>query len=147
MSEPYRHTQIGYITLFFLGGGIVMCFAISAMTYWHPIAVGVGVLLILASILFGALTVEVRADTVECRFGPGLIRKRWQLNDIQKVEVVRNAWYYGWGIRLIPGGWLYNVSGLDAVEITLRSGKRYRIGTDEPSALKTAIVQNAGLTT
>jgi len=35
--------------------------------------------------------------------------------------------------------WVYNVSGLEAVEVTLRSGKRFRIGTDEPEALLTAL--------
>jgi hypothetical protein len=34
---------------------------------------------------------------------------------------------------------LYNVSGTDAVEIELRSGRRFRIGTDEPKVLAQAI--------
>jgi hypothetical protein len=39
---------------------------------------------------------------------------------------------YGWGIHYYGKGWLYNVAGLDAVEIRLTSGRRLRIGTDEP---------------
>jgi hypothetical protein len=53
--------------------------------------------------------------------------------------VVRNRWYYGWGIRITPRGWLYNVSGLDAVELALKNGKCVRIGSDEPHALARAI--------
>jgi hypothetical protein len=34
---------------------------------------------------------------------------------------------------------LYNVSGTNAVEIKLRSGRRFRIGTDEPEALARAL--------
>jgi len=30
---------------------------------------------------------------------------------------------------------MYNVSGLDAVEIYMKNGKIYRIGTDEPETL------------
>ena len=45
----------------------------------------------------------------------------------------------GWGIRLIPNGWLWNVSGLGAVELSLVNGQRFRIGTDEPEQLATAI--------
>ncbi len=52
---------------------------------------------------------------------------------------MRNPWYYGWGIRLTPTGWMYNISGLDAVQLQLASGKRFRIGTDEPVQLKSAI--------
>jgi hypothetical protein len=43
------------------------------------------------------------------------------------------------GIRKIPGGWLYNISGADAVELTLKGGKRCRIGTDVPEELERAI--------
>ena len=37
--------------------------------------------------------------------------------------------------------WIYNVSGFDAVEIILKNGKIYRIGTDVPSELEAAIKQ------
>ena len=45
----------------------------------------------------------------------------------------------GWGIHLSRFGWLYNVSGFDAVAITLVSGKRFALGTDEPQALLAAL--------
>jgi hypothetical protein len=38
--------------------------------------------------------------------------------------------------------WIYNVSGFDAVEITMKNGKIYRIGTDEPLKLEQAISQS-----
>jgi hypothetical protein len=90
-------------------------------------------------LFFGTLTTIVRDDAVEIRFGPGLIRKRLALKDVESCRTVRNPWYYGWGIRKIPRGWLFNVSGLDAVELVMRNGKRYRIGTDEPEELQRAI--------
>lgn len=76
---------------------------------------------------------------MEIRFGIGLIKKRFDLKDIIKAYTVRNHWYYGWGIRIIPRGWLFNVSGLDAIEIVMSSGKRYRIGTDQPDELSQTI--------
>jgi hypothetical protein len=48
--------------------------------------------------------------------------------------------------RITPHGWLYNVSGLDAVEIQLCSGKKFRIGTDQSSEL-TSILQGVIKTT
>jgi hypothetical protein len=36
---------------------------------------------------------------------------------------------------------IFNVSGLDAVEIKMKNGKIYRIGTDEPKQLERAILQ------
>lgn len=52
---------------------------------------------------------------------------------------MRNKWWYGWGIRLTPHGWLYNVSGLDAVELHLTGGRKVRLGTAEPAQLSRAI--------
>jgi hypothetical protein len=42
-------------------------------------------------------------------------------------------------------GWLYNVSGLRAVEVGLKSGRKYRVGTDEPERLEAALKQRIGI--
>jgi hypothetical protein len=57
------------------------------------------------------------------------------------ARIVRNRWWYGFGIRLIPHGSLWIVWGLDAVELNLVTGKVLRIGTDEPGALLAAIAR------
>src|SRR5262249_16253572 len=96
----------------------------------------VSAMLALLMILFGSLTVSVDDGWVKVRLGPGLIRKHFPRSDLAACEAVRNRWYYGLGIRSIPGGgWLYSVSGLDAVELRMKDGMRYRLGTDEPQKL------------
>ena len=96
-------------------------------------------LLLVCLFLFRSLSVEVTRDRLTVWFGPGLIRRTFPADDILDSGIVRNPWHYGWGIRLTPSGWMFNVSGLDAVEIVLRNGRRFRIGTDEPLPLSTAI--------
>jgi len=96
-------------------------------------------LLVVTVWLFNSLTVEVDHDQLRLWFGPGLIHRTFPVHEIDRCQVVRNRWYYGWGIRLTPRGWLFNVSGLSAVQTTMRSGRRYRIGTDEPRQLEDAI--------
>jgi hypothetical protein len=81
---------------------------------------------------------------VRLRYGVGLIRKTIRLEDVRSCREVRNPWYVGWGIRLAPSGVIWNVSGFDAVELALASGKRFRIGTDEPAALAAAITTTKG---
>ncbi len=102
------------------------------------------VILPLVMVLFGWLTVEVSDEHVVWWFGPGLIRRRIRVADIRSVAALRNRWYYGWGLRLTPHGWLYNVSGLDAVELELVNGRRVRVGTDEPQELVRAIQSAIG---
>jgi hypothetical protein len=93
----------------------------------------------LVLLLFGSMTVFMDERQVGIRFGIGIIRKKFALQDIESFRKVRNPWYYGWGIHSFPGGVLYNVSGLAAVDLLLRSGKHVRIGTDEPEALEQAL--------
>ena len=95
-------------------------------------------------IVFGALTVEVDAEAIRLRFGIGLVRKRIPIGDVKGWREVRNPWYTGWGIRLGPGYVLWNVSGRDAVELALASGRGFRVGTDEPAALAAALVLAKG---
>jgi hypothetical protein len=40
---------------------------------------------------------------------------------------------------MVPGRRLYNVSGLDAVELRLKTGDIRRIGTDDPQGLAAAL--------
>ncbi|UCD22113.1 MAG: hypothetical protein JSW22_00280, partial [Chloroflexota bacterium] len=90
-------------------------------------------------ILFNRLTVVISEDELVVQFGPGVIRKRFELNEIQSCQAVRIPWYYGWGIRSTPQGMVFRVSGFDAVEVKLGTGKNYLIGTDVPQELEEAI--------
>jgi len=137
--ERYRHTQIGWVTLTAMAAGLVIVGSalVSADENW--VALAVLVLLIVAMIAYSSLTVTISDDTLEVRYGPGLIRRQYQLADVVSSKAVRNPFYYGWGTRLTPHGWLYNVSGFDAVEVEFNTGKKIRIGTDEPQTLVTAI--------
>jgi hypothetical protein len=45
----------------------------------------------------------------------------------------------GFGIRMGPRYRLYNVSGLDAVELRPKNGEIRRIGTDDPAGFVAAL--------
>jgi len=98
------------------------------------------VLFILTS--FATLQVRIDKTYLRIKFGYGIFKNKFSLHDIISAKTVKNHRRYGWGIR----GWfwpklrIYNVSGFDAVEIKLKNGKRYRIGTDEPKKLEQAIL-------
>ena len=138
----YEHTQRGTLIIGAVSAAIILILA--TMYLFGIVWVSVLVLGIMAFVLAicSTLTVSADADILRLRFGPiGLIQKSWPIPEIASATTVTNPWYYGWGIRWTPHGSLYNVSGRHAVEILLFSGKTFRIGTDEPEALKTAIEQ------
>jgi len=98
------------------------------------------ILIVFVVASFSTLTVTVDEQFLKIRFGK-IFSKKFLLNEIATVKKVRNHWYCGWGIRFCfrPRMIIYNVYGLDAVEITMKNGKIYRIGTDEPDKLELAI--------
>ena len=122
-----------------MAGGIAVLLAASGSPNVIPTVVAL--VLGICALLFHSLNVQVTAEWIVLRFGIGLIRKHFAVSHIEDVQQVQNRWYYGWGIRYTPHGWLFNVAGLDAVEIRLRNGRKYRIGTDEPQELCAAIRQ------
>ena len=131
----YRRTQIGY----FLVGAILVplgfvCVLIG-IEGWAPFLVVPLVLFPAMIALFFRLTVEVDREAVRASFGLGWPARRIPFARVRSVRSVRNSWLMGWGIRWIPGGWMFCIQGLDAVELQLESGKRFRIGTDEPERL------------
>lgn len=64
-------------------------------------------------------------EFVRLRFDIGWIEKKINLADVNGQRIIRNKWYYGWGIRYTPHGVLYNVSGLETVEVQLKIVKRF----------------------
>lgn len=141
---PYRHTQTGWVvigTVFLVGLIVVPPLSAIGFTAAFALFVAVGVAVLLC---FFRLTVTVNENHLEARFGVGLVKTRVALNQIRSFRSVRNPWYYGWGYRFIPGGRLYNISGLSAVELVIPSGLRLRIGSNEPEALVAALAARLG---
>ena len=141
MIKRYEHTQVGYLIIVTIVAAMIAVGILLASVDLNWIAIGVLVVLAVALALFSSLTVVIWEEELEVRLGPGVIRKRFKLNEIESYQVVKNPWYYGWGIRLTPHGILFRVSGFHAVEINLRTGQKYLIGTDVPQELKEAIGQ------
>jgi hypothetical protein len=139
MRAFYHHTQTGAalrwgMILPAIGLFAVGWFARRAVPY-----VPLAVILVAVGWMFSSLTVEVTSTRLIWFFGPGLLRKSIEREAIVGVSPVRNPWWYGWGVHLTPRGWLYNVGGLDAVELALSNGSTLRIGSDEAPALARAL--------
>jgi hypothetical protein len=139
----YAHTQIGYLIIFVLFSATVFVAvtAIAAPSDRGVLVIDgtIELILLICAIVFSKLTIKIDEETLQACFGIGLIRKKVLLSSIVGCEPIRIRWYYGWGIHLTPYGWLYNVSGLDAVAITLGSGRKFALGTDDPQGLVSAI--------
>ena len=141
MSDRYQHTQRGTLMLLVLGLSAALAGAAAIINpgsgRWLGFAIALGCIVL--AWLFSSLTVIVNDGELEWYFGPGVWKYRMTRNEIAGVNIVRNSVLSGFGIRMRPGFRLYNVSGLDAVELHLSSGEIRRIGTDDASRLAAAL--------
>ena len=139
MMIRYKHTQIGYLLITLYSIVVLVLGYFNIMANFHPLTL-IGLIIILIILgTFSRLTVTVDDQIIKIQFGFRIIRKTFPLKEIEACRVVRNPWYYGWGIRFTPRGWLFNVSGFSAIELRMKNGKLYRIGTDEPNNLAKAL--------
>ncbi len=141
----YRTVQWGYSWVFAV---VSFVFVVVALVTVEDASRGVSMLAVLPIVIVLAVVVwlsrleVVVADdrsAVTATFGWGWPKRSIQLADVEAIRAVRNRWWYGLGIRKVPDGWMFNVWGLDAVELRLESGKAFRIGTADPEGLTSAL--------
>ncbi len=145
----YKHTQIGKISLaIFIIVAVISIMTVANQDYqqyapswmdasgWNNYGIGIVSIIYLFVLNMCTLTIEIDKAQLRWHFGLGFPRKSIDLHEIESIKQVRNKWFFGFGIRkLISGGWLYNVHGLDAVEVITKEGKIVRLGTDDPRGL------------
>lgn len=147
MNEPYRHTQIGVLMIAFilLSGAFGVALLLAGL--WQAaadedkivLAATIAILLwILTSALAGlhSFTIHLSSKSLALWFGIGVGKREIALAHIRSASVVHNPWYYMWGVKRIPGGWLYGIAPAPrAVELVLVNGKMIRLLTDRPEEI------------
>lgn len=142
MNILYRHQQKGWVMLIGFGGtslvllmlSIFLAMRVSALSGVITLSAAAAMAILL--VLFSSMTVEITDDELTWYFGPGLWKRGIAIAKIVDAIPMQTKWYWGYGIKFFgPDRWLYNVSGLEAIEIQLKSGGWVRIGTDDATRL------------
>lgn len=148
--KAYKEFTYGWIVIIFLvATQLVLIYLFLTQAGDRPLGT-MGFLLftalfILVFLLFYGMNTSVTAELITVSFGIGLIKKKISVKRIKSVETVKTPWYYGWGIRLIPKGVLYNMSGTSGVELKFHDTTQViRIGTKNPGLLKKEIELRVG---
>jgi len=136
----YQHTQYSKVLFLLLGLPFTVCL-LAALTIPSQqytllsISAAIGIV----AGLFSSLTIRVGDRFLHWRFGPGVVSKKIALAQIKHFEITRTTWLEGWGIHYTSRGWLYSVSGFDALLITLKDGKRLMLGSNDVVKLHAAL--------
>ena len=127
----YDHTQRGRwveAVLFVVVVALAVAAVFVDVAGWVRIALAAAALVYYLLLdTFARLRVWVGDRQLHVAFGRGWPRKRIPLGEISEVGARRGRWWYGWGIRRMPDGWLWNVGGLDYVEVRMTSGAVFSV--------------------
>lgn len=100
-------------------------------------------LLIVALFAFTRLATEVRTDGVSVAFRPLQFKPRFisyfDIVDSKAVTYRPIFEYGGWGIRRGRTGYAYNVSGNKGLLLTLKGGRTFLVGSQQPERLRAAV--------
>ena len=140
MSQ-YKHTQIGYLFLTVYGAVLLIIISLFIFTDYSLLTMIGLIIMLIALGIFASMTVKISAQKMKIQLGLGVIRKEFPRKEIETYRVVTHPWHYGWGIRYTPRGWIFRVSGNSGIELQMKSGKLYQVGTDEPQKLGEALNQ------
>jgi len=137
-----QSTQFGRVILWtFLFWILLMVFSylfrlkqkVSKQIFLHIL---VSVILALIFILSYDLTINIDKTNFSFDFGPWVIQKTYPIKQIKSCKPVVNKRRYGYGVRRVQNSWLYNVSGLKAVELEFfNNEKRIRVWTNNPEEI------------
>ena len=144
MQPTYFHRQFGRSAVV---SQLVMISAIGIAIFYangfQPLSFTIFAVLIVPIVIVHYiatwLTIEVSGSELRWHFGLGLWRKHVSLTEIASLARVHLPWWYGVGVKYTPRAWVYLVAPGDGIEITLTSGKKVRIGTDDAEGLLAAL--------
>ena len=135
----YQHKQYAlfiFFVLAWIGGFVALAWNLIGAD--GPLMVFAGIL-VLVGFLFHGLTVKINDTHISWAFGPGVAGQSIALADIAEAKAVQNSYRHGIGIRITHDGWIYTVSGFSAIQLTLKDGTLYRVGTNDQQGLLTAL--------
>jgi hypothetical protein len=120
--------MIGFLVVVLAGGSVL----IAQDSLWGAAVFAIVLALLLVTFMYARVAVDDRG--VEVRMGPfGWPRVFRPASEISSVKVRRVEWWrYGLGYRLIWHGTAVVPRGGNAVELGLKSGRRFVFSTDDP---------------
>lgn len=137
----YKKVQFAWVIWLFVAFIAGITLLAIYLTGYNPAYIGFLVLLAIVAFIFYGLTVEVdpKRETLSWWFGPKVAKVTLAFDDIDYVQPVTNSLRHGIGMRISTDGWVYTVAGFKALEVVMKDGTKYRVGTADQSNLIAAM--------
>ncbi len=142
MNILYKEKEIGYTIIVVVIAGILAILYGLIFVKFNWILIMGALLLLLSLFIFYSLKIIITDEKLIVIFGIGIVKLEFFRDEIVECKEVKTHWYNGWGIHLTGKGLLYNVKGFSAVQIKLKNGKSYLIGTSSPDKICDILIKN-----
>jgi hypothetical protein len=136
-----KYTQFGLFSVLVIVP-ILVFFLYETYTVWETHNSGMilfsvlSITMVIALLFFYRLVIRIDDEYISFKFGIGLFGKKYRIDQLAYCKPVKNSPIFGIGIRIIPNGWLYNVTGFNAIDLFFKDRyKIIRIGTNKPDEL------------
>ena len=140
-GEPpnYRRTEVlPQLIMVPIAAGVALVAVMNdAAQNWPVLAMIAAIALIVP--FFAAITIVIEDGRLEVRFGPPIFRRVFEVRDITAARSIPQAHMHAWGVRRIRRSALRDAFLFGAVDIELRDGTAWRIGTRHPDELLAAL--------
>lgn len=136
MYQHTQHSPLHFLLYIPVAFAFVIAWQIRADVVPGIVTGVVGLILFVVALSFQTLTVTVKDEYLQVRYGPiNLFGTRLAFGDITGVQTGKTSFIDGWGIHFIPfRGWTFNLWGFECV-IVQKGDKTIRIGTDDSEKL------------
>jgi len=138
----YERRQTGWVTIVGMVVALIVLGLVASSTddphvlRAFPYA---SLAIVVVTLLFSSMTVRVTPHHLEWWFGIRGLGRKIPLDEIESLAPIHTTIFEGWGIHLTWHGWVWNISGTSAVQVRLRSGTRFAVGSPEPAAVIAAV--------
>ncbi|MCB0539322.1 MAG: hypothetical protein KDE33_17540 [Bacteroidetes bacterium] len=150
MKKHFSETQ--KFTQWWLWLLLIICFALPIYSYFSnpskpmndtSFIISMSILSIVFVMFFLLkLKTEVNEQGISYSYFPFIRKRQFLWSEIESAKVINYGFVGGWGIRMsIKYGTIYNVKGKMGLQITLKSGKKFVLGTQKHEELLAVLEQ------
>ena len=109
------------------------------MSDWGLTLFGLGMLGFVYFFYYIQLKTWIHPDSIVVSFPPFFRKKHFAVSDIAAARVVTYG-FVGYGLRLSPKyGTVYNIKGNKGLALTMKNGKKFMIGTQNPNQVEEVV--------
>lgn len=138
MEVVYKEQQVGVIPITIFGLSTIGMLYLGYLFGYNIIFVLLTIFFFVVTVVYSNMLVTVTEEFITIRIG-WVLQQQIPMAEVSGLDNHDTALLSDWGIRPLGKGWLYSIAGSTAIEIHMRDGTMFVVGTNTPEKLLNSI--------